>query len=142
MVELRQVSSVEWKAILAAKGSKQEQDKFQREVDNYRTEIAKRIQSLAAEYKSKFGKDYCTPEYITAKTSIHSEADAQLMAWGFLYMPDEAKLDTEFTNNVFDAIVNKPLLVLKIITRIVNFYRSQQGKADLTEAQVKTRMLS
>lgn len=142
MVEIRQTSSVEWKAILAAKGSKQEQDIFQREVDNYRSGIAKRIQSLSAEYKSKYGKDYYTPEYQAAKAAIHAEAEAQLLAWGFLHVPDEAKIESEFLNNVFEAIVDKPLLVLKIITRIVNFYRSQRGKADLTEAQVKTRMLS
>ena len=73
---------------------------------------------------------------------MQTEAETQLLNYGFYEEVTEAELDTEFVENVREAVVERPLLILRVITRITNYYRAQQEKPALTEAQVRARLLA
>lgn len=138
MAEIRQVSRIKWNEIINSKGSQQARDQFLREFDDFRNDWAKRKQALTAQYKGKLQD----PAYLAAKAALQAEAETALKEYGFYEEISEAQLDTEFHDNLLDAVKNRPALVLRIVTSITNYYRSQQGKTDLTEAQVKSRLLA
>jgi hypothetical protein len=135
---LRQVRPVAWNALVASKGSQQAQDQFLREVSDYRNDWAKRKQALTAQYKGKLQD----PAYLVAKANLQAEAETKLKGFGFYEEVTEAQLDTEFHDALIVAVKERPVLVLRIVTSIANYYRQQQGKSELSELQVKTRILA
>lgn len=134
---IRQVDISTWNAIIASKGSIQNQDIFLREFNSFRDDWAKRKQILANEYKS----DLTNADYLAAKTILQTEAETQLIQFGFYEEVSQIDLDDNIHDNIILAVKNHPALILRIMTSITNYYRSLLNKSKLTEYQVKTRLL-
>lgn len=135
---IRQISATAWQALVASKGSQQEQDNFLRAVDAYRNDWAGRKQALTAQYKDNLQD----PAYLAAKAALQAEAEAQLLAHGYYEEVGQEQLNQIFQDKIVDAVKNRPAIILTIVTRITNYYRGQQGKDPLTEAQVRSRLLA
>lgn len=139
MAEIRQVSRLNWNEIIRSKGSLQAQDNFRRSVEDWRADWAKRAQALAAQKKA--GK--ISAEVFAAQDAVlNTERDNYLLGVGFYETVTDEILNTRFHDTIIDAVKEKPVLVLRIVTSITNYYRGQRGKAELTEAQVKSRLLA
>lgn len=135
---IRQKSAADWRAWVESQGSLEEQLEFLAVVRAYRDDWAIRKQALTAQYKDNLQD----PAYLAAKATLQAEAETQLLAYGFYEEVTETEQETEFVEQIHDAVLERPLLVLRVITRITNYYRSQQEKPALTEAQVRTRLLA
>ena len=135
---IRQRSASAWRAIVASKGSQAEQEAFLQTVAAYRADWAVRKQALTAQYKDNLQD----PAYLAAKAVLQTEAETQLLAYGFYEEVTEDALNTEFVEQILEAVVERPLLILRVVTRITNYYRAQQEKPARTEAQVRARLLA
>jgi hypothetical protein len=135
---IRQKSAADWRAHVESQGSLEEQLKFLAVVRAYRDDWAVRKQALTAQYKDNLQD----PAYLAAKAVLQTEAETQLLAYGFYEEVTEDALSTEFVEQILEAVVERPLLILRVVTRITNYYRAQQEKPALTEAQVRARLLA
>lgn len=143
---IRQKSAADWRAWVESQGSLEEQLEFIAVVRAYRDDWAVRKQALTAQYKDNLQD----PAYLAAKAVLQTEAETQLLAYGFYEEVTEDALSTEFVEQILEAVVERPLLILRVVTRITNYYRAQQEKPDraqqekpaLTEAQVRARLLA
>lgn len=143
---IRQKSAADWRAWVESQGSLEEQLEFIAVVRAYRDDWAVRKQALTAQYKDNLQD----PAYLAAKAVLQTEAETQLLAYGFYEEVTEDALNTEFVEQILEAVVERPLLILRVVTRITNYYRAQQEKPDraqqeklaLTEAQVRARLLA
>lgn len=132
---IRQVRAAKWREIVA---SKPDPSSFLAEFDAYRSGWAARKQGWAAKWKGNLGSTGAQAE----KAALQSEAETAMLGYGFYESVTEAQENNEFLASVLNAAKSHPSLVLSVVTRIANHYRNQQGKADLTETQVKTRLLA
>ena len=139
---IRQKSAADWRAWVESQGSLEEQLEFIAVVRAYRDDWAVRKQALTAQYKDNLQD----PAYLAAKAVLQTEAETQLFAYGFYEEVTEDALSTEFVEQILEAVVERPLLILRVVTRITNYYRAQQEKPALkpalTEAQVRARLLA
>jgi hypothetical protein len=135
---IRQKSAADWRAWVESQGSLEEQLEFIAVVRAYRDDWAVRKQALTAQYKDNLQD----PAYLAAKAVLQTEAETQLLAYGFYEEVTEDDLNTEFVEQIREAVVERPLLILRVVTRITNCYRAQQEKPALTEAQVRARLLA
>lgn len=141
---IRQKSAADWRAWVESQGSLEEQLEFIAVVRAYRDDWAVRKQALTAQYKDNLQD----PAYLAAKAVLQTEAETQLLAYGFYEEVTEDALSTEFVEQILEAVVERPLLILRVVTRITNYYRAQQEnraqqeKPALTEAQVRARLLA
>lgn len=144
---IRQKSAADWRAWVESQGSLEEQLEFIAVVRAYRDDWAVRKQALTAQYKDNLQD----PAYLAAKAVLQTEAETQLLAYGFYEEVTEDALNTEFVEQILEAVVERPLLILRVVTRITNYYRAQQEKPALTaqqekpaltEAQVRARLLA
>jgi hypothetical protein len=142
---IRQKSAADWRAWVESQGSLEEQLEFIAVVRAYRDDWAVRKQALTAQYKDNLQD----PAYLAAKAVLQTEAETQLLAYGFYEEVTEDDLNTEFVEQIREAVVERPLLILRVVTRITNYYRAQQEesrspglKPALTEAQVRARLLA
>lgn len=142
---IRQKSAADWRAWVESQGSLEEQLEFIAVVRAYRDDWAVRKQALTAQYKDNLQD----PAYLAAKAVLQAEAETQLLSYGFYEEVSEDALDTEFVEQILEAVVERPLLILRVVTRITNYYRAQQEKhraqqekPALTEAQVRARLLA
>ncbi len=135
---IRQKSAADWRAWVESQGSLEEQLEFIAVVRAYRDDWAVRKQALTAQYK----ENQQDPAYLAAKAVLQTEAETQLLAYGFYEEVTEDALSTEFVEQILEAVVERPLLILRVVTRITNYYRAQQEKPALTEAQVRARLLA
>lgn len=142
---IRQKSAADWRAWVESQGSLEEQLEFIAVVRAYRDDWAVRKQALTAQYKDNLQD----PAYLAAKAVLQTEAETQLLAYGFYEEVTEDALSTEFVEQILEAVVERPLLILRVVTRITNYYRAQQDyyraqqeKPALTEAQVRARLLA
>lgn len=135
---IRQKSAADWRAWVESQGSLEEQLEFIAVVRAYRDDWAVRKQALTAQYKDNLQD----PAYLAAKAVLQTEAETQLLAYGFYEEVTEDALSTEFVEQILEAVVERPLLILRVVTRITNYYRAQQEKPARTEAQVRARLLA
>lgn len=135
---IRQKSAADWRAWVESQGSLEEQLEFIAVVRAYRDDWAVRKQALTAQYKDNLQD----PAYLAAKAVLQTEAETQLLAYGFYEEVTEDALSTEFVEQILEAVVERPLLILRVVTRITNYYRARQEKPALTEAQVRARLLA
>lgn len=135
---IRQKSAADWRAWVESQGSLEEQLEFIAVVRAYRDDWAVRKQALTAQYKDNLQD----PAYLAAKAVLQTEAETQLLAYGFYEEVTEDALNTEFVEQILEAVVERPLLILRVVTRITNYYRARQEKPALTEAQVRARLLA
>ena len=135
---IRQKSAADWRAWVESQGSLEEQLEFIAVVRAYRDDWAVRKQALTAQYKDNLQD----PAYLAAKAALQTEAETQLLSYGFYEEVTEAEQETEFVENIREAVVERPLLILRVITRITNYYRAQREKPALTETQVRTRLMA
>lgn len=135
---VRQVSPAVWKAIVELKGTAEQQAAFLAEFEAYRNNYATRKQALSAQYKG----DFENPAYIAARDALRSELESTMIGYGFYESLTEAQVDDANRSMIVSNIKNYPTLILGIVTDVTNFYRSQNGKEELTEAQVRTRLLA
>lgn len=135
---IRQKSAADWRAWVESQGSLEEQLEFIAVVRAYRDDWAVRKQALTAQYKDNLQD----PAYLAAKAVLQTEAETQLLAYGFYEEVTEDALSTEFVEQILEAVVERPRLILRVVTRITNYYRAQQEKPALTEAQVRARLLA
>lgn len=135
---IRQKSAADWRAWVESQGSLEEQLEFIAVVRAYRDDWAVRKQALTAQYKDNLQD----PAYLAAKAVLQTEAETQLLAYGFYEEVTEDALSTEFVEQIREAVVERPLLILRVVTRITNYYRAQKEKPALTEAQVRARLLA
>ncbi|MDI9416544.1 MAG: hypothetical protein QM438_02170 [Euryarchaeota archaeon] len=135
---IRQKSAADWRAWVESQGSLEEQLEFIAVVRAYRDDWAVRKQALTAQYKDNLQD----PAYLAAKAVLQTEAETQLLAYGFYEEVTEDALSTEFVEQILEAVVERPLLILRVVTRITNYYRAQREKPALTEAQVRARLLA
>ena len=145
---IRQKSAADWRAHVESQGSLEEQLEFIAVVRAYRDDWAVRKQALTAQYKDNLQD----PAYLAAKAVLQTEAETQLLAYGFYEEVTEDALSTEFVEQILEAVVERPLLILRVVTRITNYYRAQQEKPALTgaqqekpaltEAQVRARLMA
>lgn len=135
---IRQKSAADWRAWVESQGSLEEQLEFIAVVRAYRDDWAVRKQALTAQYKDNLQD----PAYLAAKAVLQTEAETQLLAYGFYEEVTEDALSTEFVEQIREAVVERPLLIPRVVTRITNYYRAQQEKPALTEAQVRARLLA
>lgn len=135
---IRQKSAADWRAWVESQGSLEEQLEFIAVVRAYRDDWAVRKQALTAQYKDNLQD----PAYLAAKAVLQTEAETQLLAYGFYEEVTEDALSTEFVEQILEAVVERPLLILRVVTRITNYYRAQKEKPALTEAQVRARLLA
>ena len=135
---IRQKSAADWRAWVESQGSLEEQLEFIAVVRAYRDDWAVRKQALTAQYKDNLQD----PAYLAAKAALQTEAETQLLSYGFYEEVTEAEQETEFVENIQEAVVERPLLILRVITRITNYYRAQREKPALTETQVRTRLMA
>jgi hypothetical protein len=142
---IRQKSAADWRAWVESQGSLEEQLEFIAVVRAYRDDWAVRKQALTAQYKDNLQD----PAYLAAKAVLQTEAETQLLAYGFYEEVTEDDLNTEFVEQILEAVAARPLLILRVVTRITNYYRAQQEKhraqqekPALTEAQVRARLLA
>ena len=135
---IRQKSAADWRAWVESQGSLEEQLEFIAVVRAYRDDWAVRKQTLTAQYKDNLQD----PAYLAAKAALQTEAETQLLSYGFYEEVTEAEQETEFVENIREAVVERPLLILRVITRITNYYRAQREKPALTETQVRTRLMA
>lgn len=135
---IRQKSAADWRAWVESQGSLEEQLEFIAVVRAYRDDWAVRKQALTAQYKDNLQD----PAYLAAKAVLQTEAETQLLAYGFYEEVTEDALSTEFVEQILEAVVERPLLILRVVTRITNYYRDQREKQALTEAQVRARLLA
>lgn len=135
---IRQKSAADWRAWVESQGSLEEQLEFIAVVRAYRDDWAVRKQALTAQYKDNLQD----PAYLAAKAVLQTEAETQLLAYGFYEEVTEDALSTEFVEQILEAVVERPLLIPRVVTRITNYYRAQQEKPALTEAQVRARLLA
>lgn len=132
---IRQVRAAKWREIVA---SKPDPAAFLAEFDAFRNGWAARKQAWAARWKGNLGSSEAQAE----KAALQSEAETALLGYGFYESATGAQENNEFLASILDAAKSHPALVLSVVTRIANHYRNQQGKTDLTETQVKTRLLA
>jgi hypothetical protein len=135
---IRQKSAADWRAWVESQGSLEEQLEFIAVVRAYRDDWAVRKQALTAQYKDNLQD----PAYLAAKAVLQTEAETQLLAYGFYEEVTEDALSTEFVEQILEAVVERPPLILRVVTRITNYYRAQQEKPALTEAQVRARLMA
>lgn len=135
---IRQKSAADWRAWVESQGSLEEQLEFIAVVRAYRDDWAVRKQALTAQYKDNLQD----PAYLAAKAVLQTEAETQLLAYGFYEEVTEDALSTEFVEQILETVVERPRLILRVVTRITNYYRAQQEKPALTEAQVRARLLA
>jgi len=135
---IRQKSAADWRAWVESQGSLEEQLEFIAVVRAYRDDWAVRKQALTAQYKDNLQD----PAYLAAKAVLQTEAETQLLAYGFYEEVTEDALSTEFVEQIREAVVERPLLIPRVVTRITNYYRAQREKPALTEAQVRARLLA
>jgi hypothetical protein len=135
---IRQKSAADWRAWVESQGSLEEQLEFIAVVRAYRDDWAVRKQALTAQYKDNLQD----PAYLAAKAVLQTEAETQLLAYGFYEEVTEDALSTEFVEQILEAVVERPLLILRVITRITNYYRAQSEMPALSEAQVRARLMA
>jgi|GEM_PF-6749089 len=138
---IRQISAPSWRALVASKGSQQEQDAFLRDVNAYREDWASRKQALTNAYKGNLQD----PAYLAAKAALQAEAESRLLAYGFYEETTPEQDEAEEEDNLSDIIGSMPpARILKIVTRITNYFRSKQvpPKKALTIDQVRARLLA
>ena len=124
---IRQKSAADWRAWVESQGSLEEQLEFIAVVRAYRDDWAVRKQTLTAQYKDNLQD----PAYLAAKAALQTEAETQLLSYGFYEEVTEAEQETEFVENIL-AIKDCATIVLPLTEADVSVVEAETA-ADLTD---------
>jgi hypothetical protein len=136
---IRQVSHAQWMAILAAQPDggvalKAALTSIQDTREAESGDLARRYYRLHEIDKTTFD-------------ALESASSQKVLDWAlasrYYENVTEETLQAEDRDALVEAVQRHPdASILTIMTRITNYYRNKQGKSDLTEAQVRSRLLA
>jgi len=143
MAQIAQVPAKVWRDKLAALSSQQDRDNLLRQLKDIQDTYATQKQALSAQYKALGGDWTKNPDFVAARTALQTKLESDMIALGYYETISDDVIEPRERDSIFEAIIrHRPASILSMVTRIANHFRSLQGKAALTEDQVKTRLLA
>lgn len=129
---MAQVSARSWSNHIRSKGSKQKQDKFLREFNDYRKDYELRKTALTRKFKG----DFDNPSYVKARAAIQEELEQRMTEFGFYEYVDVENLSVvdTFDRLSFDVTrcsFDYPVRGLDLALIALNVYRKSVGKRAL-----------